>query len=384
MHKIIFAAMVERLSKIKPSATLRISAMAKELAKQGKPVINMSVGEPDFVTPKHIIDAAIKALNEGKVFYTPTRGIPELLEAIAEKLQNENRIPATPDNIIVTPGAKYAIFEAIMATIEKGDDVILLDPSWVSYEPCILVAEGKPVWVPHAEGFENAPIEEYITPKTKMTIINTPSNPLGVVYPKEFLKKVRDLAVDHDILVLSDEIYEKIVFEGEHISIASFDDMFDRTITINGFSKAYAMTGWRLGYAVANEDIIKNMNKIQSHSVSHPTSFVQYAGVVALKGDQSFIKEMVAEFKARRDILMKGLDELGIDYAPPKGAFYLFMDVGMDGVKFSEEFLKREFVAVTPGEAFGRAYKNWVRVSYATSRSNIEEFLRRLERFMNS
>ncbi len=384
MHKTVFATMVERLSKIKPSATLRISAMAKELAKQGKPVINMSVGEPDFVTPKHIVDAAIKALNEGKVFYTPTRGIPELLEAIAEKLQNENRIPATSDNIIVTPGAKYAIFEAIMATIEKGDEVILLDPSWVSYEPCILMAEGKPVWVPHAEDFEDAPIEEYITSKTKMIIINTPSNPLGVVYPKEFLKKVRDLAVDHDILVLSDEIYEKIVFEGEHISIASFDDMFDRTITINGFSKAYAMTGWRLGYAVANEDIIKNMNKIQSHSVSHPTSFVQYAGVVALKGDQSFIKEMVAEFKARRDILMKGLDELGITYAPPKGAFYLFMNVGMDGVKFSEEFLKREFVAVTPGEAFGRAYKNWVRVSYATSRSNIEEFLRRLERFMNS
>ncbi len=376
--------MVERLARIKPSATLRISAIAKELAKQGKPVVNMSVGEPDFVTPKHIIDAAIKALNEGRVFYTPTRGIPELLEAIAEKVRDENGIPAEAENVIVTPGAKYAIFEAIMATVERGDEVILLDPSWVSYEPCVLMAEGKPVWVPHAEGFEDAPIEEYITPKTRMIVINTPNNPLGVVYPRGFLKKVRDLAVDHDLLVLADEIYEKIVFEGEHVSLASLDGMFERTITINGFSKAYSMTGWRLGYAVADEGIIKEMNKIQSHSVSHPTSFVQYAGIAALRGDQSFVRMMVDEFKARRDLLVKGLDELGVEYAPPKGAFYLFMNVGRDGVEFSEEFLKREFVAVTPGEAFGMAYRSWVRVSYATSKSNIEEFLKRLERFMNS
>ena len=376
--------MVKRLESIKPSATLRISGMAKELARQGKPVINMSVGEPDFVTPRYIIEGAIKALEEGKVFYTPTRGIPELLEAIAEKVEKENGIPAKPENVIVTPGAKYAIFEAIMATVDRGDEVILLDPSWVSYEPCILMAEGKPIWVPHSEGFEDAPIEDYVTSKTKMIILNTPSNPLGVVYPKEFLKKVRDLAIDHDLIVLSDEIYEKIVFEGEHISIASFDGMFDRTITVNGFSKAYSMTGWRLGYAVAREDIIKDMNKIQSHSVSHPTSFVQYAGVVALRGDQSFVRSMVEEFRARRDMIRKGLDKLGLEYAPPKGAFYVFVNVERDGTEFSEEFLKREFVAVTPGEAFGRSYKNWIRVSYATSRSNIEEFLIRLERFMNS
>ena len=376
--------MVERLGKIRPSATLRISAIAKELERQGKPVINMSVGEPDFVTPEHIVEAAVKALREGKVFYTPTRGIPELLEAIAEKVRNENGIPAEPENVIVTPGAKYAIYEAIMATVERGDEVILLDPSWVSYEPCVLMAEGRPVWVPYTDDFSDAPIEEYITPKTKMIIINSPNNPLGIVYSREFLKKIRDLAVDHDLTVLSDEIYEKIIFEGEHLSIASFDDMFERTITVNGFSKAYAMTGWRLGYAVANEDVIKEMNKIQSHSVSHPTSFVQYAGVVALKGDQSFVRMMVEEFRARRDMLMKGLDDLGVEYAPPKGAFYVFMNVETDGTKFSEEFLKKEYVAVTPGEAFGRAYKSWLRISYATSRSNIEEFIRRLERFMKS
>ncbi len=376
--------MVERLARIKPSATLRISATAKELARQGKPVINMSVGEPDFTTPKHIVEGAVKALEEGKVFYTPTRGIPELLEAIAEKVKRENGIPASPENVIVTPGAKYAIFEAIMASVDRGDEVILLDPSWVSYEPCILMAEGKPVWVPHSEGFEDAPIEDYVNSKTKMIILNTPSNPLGVVYPKEFLKKVRDLAVDHDLLVLSDEIYEKIIFEGKHISIASFDGMFERTITVNGFSKAYSMTGWRLGYAVADERIVRDMNKIQSHSVSHPTSFVQYAGVVALRGDQSFVDEMVREFKARRDLLVEGFKRLGLEFAPPKGAFYVFLNVGKDGFEFSEEFLKKEYVAVTPGGAFGLAYKDWIRISYATSRSNIEEFLIRLERFMNS
>jgi len=376
--------MVKRLEEIKPSATLKISGMAKELARQGKPVINMSVGEPDFVTPRHIIEGAVRALEEGKVFYTPTRGIPELLEAIAEKVREENGIPASPENVIVTPGAKYAIFEAIMATVERGDEVILLDPSWVSYEPCVLMAEAKPVWVPHEEGFEDAPVEDYITSKTRMIIINTPSNPLGVVYPKEFLKKIRDLAVDHDLLVLSDEIYEKIIFEGEHVSLASLDDMFERTITVNGFSKAYSMTGWRLGYAVADEEIVRDMNKIQSHSVSHPTSFVQYAGVVALKGDQSCVEEMVKEFRVRRDMIKEGLDRLGLEYAPPRGAFYVFVNVERDGTEFSEEILRREYVAVTPGEAFGRGYKNWIRVSYATSRSNIEEFIIRLERFMNS
>ncbi len=374
--------MFKRLEKIKPSATLRISAIAKELAKQGKPVINMSAGEPDFVTPKHIVDAAVRALNEGKVFYTPTRGIPELIEAIAEKARRENGIPAEENNVIVTPGAKFAIFEAIMATVDEGEEVILLDPAWVSYEPCVLMAGGRPVRVPHAEGFEDAPLEDYITSKTRMIIINSPNNPLGVVYPKEFLKKVRDIAIDHDIVVLSDEIYEKIVFEGEHVSIASLDGMFERTITVNGFSKAYSMTGWRLGYAIANEDVIKEMNKIQSHSVSHPTSFVQYAGVAALKGDQSFVKEMVKEFERRRDLLIEGLKELGIEFAPPKGAFYVFMKVGINGTEFSEEFLRREFVAVTPGEAFSSMYREWVRISYATSLKNIEEFLRRLERFM--
>lgn len=372
----------KRVDAVKPSATLKISSIAKQLAKEGKDVVDMSVGEPDFKTPQRIIDSAYKAMNEGKVFYTPTKGIPELLTAIAEKMKRENGVQATADNVIVTPGAKYAIFEAMMCLIEEGDEVILLDPSWVSYEACVLMAGGKPIWVPHNEEFSDAPIEDYLSSRTKMIVINTPSNPLGVVYSKEFLKKVRDLAVDKDLLVMSDEIYEKIIFEGKHYSLASFDGMFERTITINGFSKTYSMTGWRLGYAVAPKWIIEKMNVMQSHSVSHPTSFVQYAGLEALKSDESFIKQMVAEFKARRDMIMDKLDELGIRYAPPKGAFYIFMNVERDGDKFCEEFLQKEYVALTPGSAFGIAFNEWVRLSYATSRERIAEFLRRLERFI--
>ncbi|MCX8172016.1 MAG: pyridoxal phosphate-dependent aminotransferase [Archaeoglobaceae archaeon] len=373
----------KRIDAVKPSATLKISSIAKQLAKEGKDVVDMSIGEPDFKTPQRIIESAYRAMNEGKVFYTPTKGIPELLNAIAEKMQKENGVPATAENVIVTPGAKYAIFEAMMCLIDEGDEVILLDPSWVSYEACVLMAGGKPIWVPHSEDFSDAPIEDYLSSNTKMIVINTPSNPLGVVYSKEFLKKVKDLAVEKNLFVMSDEIYEKIIFEGKHYSLASFDEMFERTITINGFSKTYSMTGWRLGYAVAPKWIIEKMNVMQSHSVSHPASFVQYAGLEALKSDESFIKQMVAEFKARRDMIMSKLDELGIAYAPPKGAFYIFMNVSQDGDEFCERFLKKEYVALTPGSAFGIAFNEWVRLSYATSRERIAEFLKRLERFIS-
>lgn len=372
-----------RVESVKPSATLRISSIAKQLAREGKDIVDMSIGEPDFKTPQRIIEAAYRAMNEGRVFYTPTKGIPELLNAIAEKMRRENGVDATAENVIVTPGAKFAIYEAIMALIDEGDEVILLDPSWVSYEACVLMAGGKVVWVPHNEDFSDAPIEDHVTAKTKMIVVNTPSNPLGVVYGKEFLKKVRDIAVDKDIFVMSDEVYEKIIFEGKHYSIASFDGMLERTITINGFSKTYSMTGWRIGYAVAPKWIIEKMNVIQSHSVSHPTSFVQYAALEALKSEDGFLKEMVSEFKTRRDIIAKRLDELGIRYAPPKGAFYIFMNVERDGDEFCEEFLKKEFVALTPGSAFGLSFRNWVRLSYATSRERISEFLRRLERFIS-
>ncbi len=375
--------MKSRADLIKPSATIRLSELAKELKKEGKDVIDLSVGEPDFKTPENIVEAAYKALKEGKTFYAPAQGIPELREAIAEKLREENKIDARAKNVIVTVGAKYAIYTVMQALINDGDEVILLEPAWVSYEACILLAGGKPVWVPHSEDFKDAPIEAYVSEKTKMIIINTPNNPIGVVYPKDFLKKVADIARDHNIYVISDEVYEKIIFEGKHYSIASFDEMFDRTVTINAFSKTYAMTGWRIGYAVANEDIIAKMRKIQSHSVTSPTTFVQYAAIEALKGDQSFVEKMVKAFKERRDILSKGLKKLNIPYAPPEGAFYIFADVRTDGEAFSQDFLNRYYVAVTPGSAFGRRYSNWVRISYATSKENIKKMLERLEKFIS-
>ncbi len=373
----------ERVLRVQPSATLAISAEAKRLAAEGKPVINMGVGEPDFPTPEHIIRAAEKAMREGKTFYTPAKGIPELLEAVADYYRQRG-INTKAENVIATPGAKYAIFEAMLATLNEGDEVILLDPSWVSYEPCITMAGGKAVWVPHSEGFDDAPVEEYVSSKTKMIVINSPSNPLGVVYPESFLKKVRDLAVDHNLLVLSDEIYDRIVFDTEFKSIATLDGMVERTIIVNGFSKTYSMTGWRLGYAIAPEEIVKYMLRIQSHSVSHPTSFVQYAGVEALKGDQSCVDKMVREFRKRRDAMMKWLDDIGLDYAPPRGAFYMFVNVERDSMEFCSEFLKEKFVATTPGKAFGKSFDTWIRLSYATSMENIEEAMKRLKDFIGS
>ncbi len=372
---------MSRADLIQPSATMKISERAKQLRKEGKSVIDMGLGEPDFTTPRHIVESACQALKDGKTFYAPAQGIPELREAIADKARAENGISATPENVIVTAGAKYAIYEAMQALISEGDEVILLEPAWVSYEAAVLLAGGRPVFVRHSDDFRDAEIEEHITPKTRMIVVNSPNNPIGVVYTKEFIKKVCDLAADHDLHIMSDEVYERIIFEGEHYSIASFDGMFERTITINAFSKTYAMTGWRLGYAIAEESVIAKMRKIQSHSISSPTTFVQYAGISALRGDQSFVEEMVNEFRRRRDILAKGLKELGFDFAPPDGAFYIFMNTGMDGNEFSRRFLEEYHVAVTPGSGFGKSYNHWVRLSYATSTENIIEMLSRLEEF---
>jgi aspartate aminotransferase len=371
----------DRLEKIEESATLKISDLAAKLKREGKDIISLSVGEPDFPTPQHIIQAAIKAMEDGHTHYTPSKGIPELREAISDKLRVENGIEYSPEEILVTPGAKHAIFEAVMATVNRGDEVILLEPSWVTYEACVMMAEAQVVWCPLNENFEAPDLQEYVSDKTKMIIVNSPNNPLGVVFRKEFLKEIRDIAVDHDLLVISDEIYEKIIYDGVHYSLASFDGMWERVITVNGFSKSYAMTGWRLGYAAAPRNIIDSMLKVQQHSVSCATSFVQYAGIAALKGDQQFLAGMVEEFEKRRDLLVNGLKEMGISYAPPDGAFYLFADVSSfgTGVEVSEQLLQEAYVAVTPGEAFGKSWRGWVRISYATSRENLMEALKRIK-----
>ncbi|VVB95316.1 Aromatic-amino-acid aminotransferase 2 [uncultured archaeon] len=373
----------KRLQNITESATLRISNLASELKSKGKDIISFSLGEPDFTTPGHIIDAAKASLDRGETHYTPSPGIPELKKAIAEKLRKENNIEAKPGSIIVTPGAKQAIFEVMLSVLQEGDEAILFDPAWVSYDPCVKLAGAKTVWAATARDDGFTPVEpaKYITDKTKLIVINSPCNPTGGVYGKETLKEIADLAIDNNIMVLSDEIYEKIIYDREHFSIGSFEGMQDLTITVNGFSKAYAMTGWRLGYVSAPKEVYEQMLKLHSHSVSQATSFVQYAGLAALQGDQTCIDDMVREFKARRDLLVTGLNGLGIKCARPDGAFYAFADVSKfgSGEEIAELLLNRAFIATTPGSAFGEAGNDFIRISYATSQERIREALRRME-----
>ncbi len=373
----------KRLQDITESATLRISNLASELKSQGKDIISFSLGEPDFTTPLHIIEAAKASLERGETHYTPSPGIPELRRAIAEKLKKDNKIETKPGNIIVTPGAKQAIFEVMLSVLQEGDDAIIFDPAWVSYDPCVKLAGARTIWAPTQRDKDFTPVgvEEFITKKTKLIVINSPCNPTGGVYGRETLKEIADIAIDKNIFVLSDEIYEKIIYDKEHISIGSMDGMQELTITVNGFSKAYAMTGWRLGYVSAPKEVYEQMLKLHSHSVSQATSFVQYAGLAALRGDQTPVALMVREFRARRDLLVRGLNKLGIKCARPDGAFYAFADVSEygSGEAIAELLLNKVFVATTPGSAFGEAGNDFIRISYATSQERIKEALRRME-----
>lgn len=375
-----------RLQNIPESATIKMSNLANELKSQGYDVISFSLGEPDFDTPKHICDAAKASLDRGETHYTPSPGIPELREAIAEKLNRENNIETTKNNIIVTPGAKQAIFEIILSVLNKGDEAVLFNPAWVSYDPAIMLTGAKTVWAAtkRDNGFSPVDVNDYITPKTRLIVVNSPCNPTGSVYDKSTLKEIADIAIDKNIMVLSDEIYEKITYDREHISIGSMDGMQELTITVNGFSKAYAMTGWRLGYVNAPDGIYKPMMKLHSHSVSQATSFVQYAGIAALQGDQSCVTDMVREFRVRRDVLVDGLDKLGIKCARPDGAFYAFADVSKYGTgeEVAGLLLNRAYVAATPGGAFGDAGRDFLRISYATSQERIREALERMEKVL--
>ncbi|MCS3924828.1 pyridoxal phosphate-dependent aminotransferase [Methanosalsum natronophilum] len=375
-----------RLKRLEESATIKIANIASQLNKQGADVISFSLGEPDFNTPKHICDAASNAMFKGATHYAPSMGISELREAIAEKLVNENDLDVTDSNIIVTPGAKQAIFEIMMSVLDDGDEAILFDPAWVSYDPCIKFAGANSVWVPtdSQRDFKPEDVSNYITDKTRLIVVNSPCNPTGGVYDQGVLKEIADIAIDHNLLVLSDEIYEKIIYGKKHNSIGSFDGMQERTITVNGFSKAYAMTGWRLGYACAPTNLLKGMLKIHSHSVSSATTFAQYGGIAALQSSQEPVNKMVQEFKARRDVLINGLNSIGINCNEPNGAFYAFADVSEYGTgdEVAEKLLSEAHVAVTPGSAFGKSGKHFVRISYATSTERIKQALERIENIL--
>ncbi len=370
-----------RVRHIPESATMKIADIAAKLRSEGRDIISFSLGEPDFETPENIKKAAKTALDRGETHYTQGSGIPELREAIAEKLKNENNLDVSPADVLVTPGAKQAIFEAICTLIDEGDEVLLLDPAWVSYGAIVRFAGGKPVMVPvsEQEGYVPVDLQSHMTRNTKLLILNSPCNPTGAVYGKHVIKTAAETAEDQGVFVLSDEVYEKIIYGAKHHSVGSL--IPDRTITINGFSKAYAMTGWRLGYATAPAPILQGMLKIQQHSVSNATSFAQRAGVEALRGDQGAVRAMVAEFKKRRDIMIDGLRKMGIECALPRGAFYAFAKVSQFGnsVEVTEKLLQDALVAVTPGSAFGPNGEGYVRLSYATSRQNIEDGINRIE-----
>jgi aspartate aminotransferase len=370
-----------RLASIQESTTLKISAMARKMNASGLDVIDMGVGEPDFDTPRYIVEAGCSSIRAGETHYAPTAGIPELRKAIAEKLCNENRLLVTADDVVVTPGAKMGVFASIQALIQEGDECLMIGPSWVSYEPSVAFAGGKVNWGSVGRDFIPQNLAESITPKTRLIIVNSPSNPTGAVFDRKVLEEIRDLACDHNLYVISDEIYEKIIYDHLHISIGSLDGMEDRTITINGFSKAYAMTGWRLGYMTGPKEIMTWATRLLSHSVSQAATFVMRAGLAAMQGPQEEVLAMVKEFRARRDLLVAGLRELGIPCSMPGGAFYVFPDVSElgGGDAFTDKLLKNALIAATPGSAFGPGGANYVRLSYATSQERLKTALERIK-----
>ena len=375
----------ESVERVEPSATLRISDLASELEGKGADVVDLSVGEPDFTTPEHIRTEAKASLDRGETGYTPSAGIPDLREAIAHKLREENGLRVERDEVIVTPGAKQALYEVILSLVREGDEVVLLDPAWVSYEAMVKMAGGElnRVTLDPDTGFTlgDTDLAEAVSDDTRLVIVNTPSNPTGGVFSRDELERIRDLAVDHDFWVISDEIYEKIRYGAEHHSLGAMDGMSGRTVTVNGFSKSYAMTGWRLGYFVAPEEVRDQASKVHSHSVSCATSFAQRGGVAAIDGPQEPVEEMVEAFESRRDTLVDALADAGVEIPKPEGAFYAFVPVGAeDDAALCEEILQEEYVATTPGSAFG--VPGYMRVSYATSEERIKEGVERVSSYL--
>lgn len=378
------ARFAERVASLEPSVTLRLVNLLSDAKAHGREVLSLALGEPDFPTPAHIVEAAKEALDKGYTKYTPSSGLRELREAIAEKSRKDNKIPARPDDVLVAP-TKHTLFMTCMALLDAGDEAILPDPGWVSYAPIIRLAGATPVPVRAADddGFVLTAdrVAEAITERTRMVIVNSPSNPAGSVFSRDAMRGLSDLVRDHDLMLVSDEIYEKILYEGEHVSPASLDGMYDRTVTVHGFSKTYSMTGWRLGWLIAPAPLHREIAKVQEHTITCATAFAQMAGVAALRGPSAPVRDMVEEFRARRELVLRELAKIDrVSTFRPSGAFYVFpkVDVPEDSATVSERILKEASVAVTPGTAFGPAGEGHIRISFATSRETIVEGLRRM------
>ncbi|AGE22773.1 aspartate aminotransferase [Geobacillus sp. GHH01] len=389
--------LAKRVASLTPSATLAITAKAKELKAAGYDVIGLGAGEPDFNTPEHIIAAAIKAMNEGHTKYTPSGGLPALKEEIIKKFARDQGLSYEPAEIIVCVGAKHALYTLFQVLLDEGDEVIIPTPYWVSYPEQVKLAGGVPVYVEGLEenDFKMTPdqLKQAITPKTKAVIINSPSNPTGMIYTAEELKALGEVCLAHGVLIVSDEIYEKLIYGGaKHVSIAELSpELKEQTIIINGVSKSHSMTGWRIGYAAGPKDIIQAMTDLASHSTSNPTSIAQYAAIAAYSGPQEPVEQMRQAFEKRLDIIYNKLVQIpGFTCIKPQGAFYLFPNArkaaDMAGCRTVDEFvavlLEEAKVALVPGSGFGAP--DYVRLSYATSLEALETAIERIRRFMEA
>ncbi|MBI4783978.1 MAG: pyridoxal phosphate-dependent aminotransferase [Oscillatoriophycideae cyanobacterium NC_groundwater_1537_Pr4_S-0.65um_50_18] len=381
-----------RLGQVTPSVTLVIDTKAKAMKAEGIDVISFSVGEPDFETPTHIRAAAAAALESGKTRYGAVAGEPRLREAIVHKLQRDNQLTYKSENIIVTNGGKQSLYNVIMALVESGDEVIIPSPYWLSYPEMVKLAGGTPVIVPTtAEAdFKITPeqLKQAITPKTKIFIFNSPSNPTGMVYTPDEVRALAQVVIDHDIWAVSDEIYEKILYDGAtHLSMGAVSpEAFERTIVSSGFAKTYAMTGWRIGFLAAPVPLLKAVSTIQGHSTSNVCTFAQYGAIAAYEGSQDCVKEMLAAFTERRQVILKALNSIpGLSCPTPNGAFYVLADIrktGMNSIDFSSALLEEQQVAVVPGIAFGT--EGFVRLSYATDTETIYRGIDRIATFVKS
>ncbi len=381
-----------RVEKVQPSLTLAIAAKAKAMKAVGIDVCSFSAGEPDFDTPEHIKTAAKQALDAGKTKYGPSSGEPKLREAIAHKLKTENALGYTADNVMVTNGGKHSLFNLMLALIEAEDEVIIPAPYWLSYPEMVRLASGVPVIVSTDEknNYKITPeqLRQAITPKTRLFILNSPCNPTGAVYTPDEIKALAEVVVEKDILVVSDEIYEKIIYDGaKHLSIGAVSaEVFDRTIISSGFAKAYSMTGWRIGYLAGPVEIIKAATTIQGHSTSNVCTFAQYGAIAALSSPQDCVEEMRQAFALRRQVMFERLNAIpGLTCPKPDGAFYLFVNItqtGMTSLEFCDALLESEQVAAIPGIAFGA--DDCIRLSYATNMATVEKGMERLDKFVRS
>jgi aspartate/methionine/tyrosine aminotransferase len=380
-----------RMSSIGTEGAFAVSARARALEAQGRPMIHLQIGEPDFDTPAHVREAAKKALDEGATHYAPFPGIPELRQAIAADVTRRKGFEADPSQVFVTVGGKGVMLYAILGLIDPGDEVIVPDPGYPIYESLTRFVGAKPVPIPirmeHEFRLDVEELAGLITPRTRLLIINSPANPTGGVLTRADLQRVAELAQEHDLWVMTDEIYGRILYDGEeHVSIASLPGMLERTIVLDGFSKTFAMTGWRLGYAVVPESLIETYSELIINTISCAPTFVQAGAVQALVGPQDDVDAMVVEFKARRDLIVNGLNEIeGIRCATPLGAFYAFPDIsgtGLTGAEFAERLLVDHDVCVLAGTAFGGVGTDHIRISYANSRENLSEALARIGQFV--